>query len=364
MSILPEIFCSDGNQFKIHSIFIPGFSYFSHSNTLPYAQGTGHTQRRWEVLFRYVFTSVQPHQPARSNTFPTLSLPVTTLSHITHEREAQQINRARDGVTFCFQPSPKLGKGYSWDGSPIGESFKDCFLRSGKGKVALNPSCQSYWHVSKTESVMPSGYYSWWGMLALLDESNIDSALKYARMLKYCPNYLNNPRSSLYGNVEFSGDLYQLLQDYQLTHSPSPDNLTNVYLLLGGTLRYSHEICCVVIVCAEHHRHNEALKSYQPIPLISSVPAGIQDPILLPNGLTNVHGQVDFHRKSVPQFYPMHLNIDTSWANLTFAFYSDSKKEFIFRGLSCSRIVHDTSRCLKKQPPGQHQSWVCPNDLH
>lgn len=304
-----------------------------------------------------MFTSAYP-SPTITNTVPDLAIPVTRLSHVTHNREEQQIAiKAKDQNIYQFCPTRKLGKAYSWTGYPIGESFRYC----GLVETENGTQQQVYQYVSNTESVMPEGYYSWWSALAKLDENNLHPEILIARAFDKCPNYLTAPPSSQYGNREFSGDLYQLLRDYQKMYSPDPDNLTNVYLLVGGTLRYSHEICCIIIVCSECHRQTDPLKGCPPIPLMNQVPAGCQDPIFLPNGLTNALGQVNFNQAAMPQFCPLHLNTWVSWANLTFAFYFDRQVKFLSHGLSVNEIAHDKKRCFKKQPPPV--PWVCPNHL-
>ncbi len=334
--------------------------YFSTDDS-PYWK-EGHNRKRYEVFFRYVFTSVYPHRQAPSYYQCDLAIPVNRISHVTHNKEARGINR---GDQFVFRTTSKTGKAYTWDGSPIGESFRDNFLKPKIGEIELNPDEQQHKYIPRQESVMPEGYYSWWGIASDCMNGNQHPALLQGRADGICPPYLQDPPGSPYGNVEFSGSLHQLLQSYQSIHTEDPANPTKVYLLLGGTLRYKREICCVVIVCAEGDRKSEALKDYKPIPLLDTIPEDGQDPVLLLGGLTDTDGIVqDYSGLRTPLFYPRFISSSASWANLTFAFYCQQKEvEFNFPGLSCGNIYHNQDRCIRKRPKPYNGSWACPNNL-
>lgn len=314
-----------------------------------------------------MFTSVYPYSEVDTEGSG-LAIPVQRLSHITHEKEADEICRYQDDdedeKVFIFQSSKKVGKAYKWDGSPIGESFRDDFIRPGTEKIALDPDMQRYKYIKETESVVPEGYYSWWGISTAQWLSSVNEHPDLLRERAYgsCPLYLKNPPASLYGNTEFSGDLHQLLLSYQSLHSSSPDNPVDVYLLLGGTLRYRYEICCVVIVCAECYRNLDALKDYKPIPVLEKQ-SDNEGPILL-QCLTNEDGRVtDYTGKSIPQFYPKLISSNKSWANLAFAFYFDSASDRKFKDLKRSTILHPEDKCVKKRPPKPYEKWLCPNRL-
>jgi hypothetical protein len=243
-----------------------------------------------------------------------------------------------------------MGKAYLWDGSPMGESFQDAFLKPNNAMPQLDPLHQRYKHISNSESLMPQGFYSWWGItLTSSDKERLPDHLFNP------PMYMQSPPKSLYGNREFSGDICKLLQCYQTSHRSK--KLPDVYLLQGGTLRYSHEICYVVIVCTEElTREPYSLTGYPPLSCNS---------VLDPCGLTDVNGKViDFSGKKTPILHPKNLSTAESWESLAFAFY------FPFAGqeLRCNvgdlaegTISHD--RCLKTVPPRPRTPWVCPNDL-
>jgi hypothetical protein len=243
-----------------------------------------------------------------------------------------------------------MGKAYLWDGSPMGESFQDAFLKPNNAMPQLDPLHQRYKHISNSESLMPQGFYSWWGItLTSSDKERLPDHLFNP------PMYMQSPPKSLYGNREFSGDICKLLQCYQTSHRSK--KLPDVYLLQGGTLRYSHEICYVVIVCTGELPNS--LKGYPPLHCSS---------VLDPCGLTDVNGKViDFSGKKTPIFHPKNLSTTESWESLAFAFYFHSAEQ----GLWCNKehlaegtISHNIDCCLKKVSPKRYAKRVCPNNLY
>ena len=180
------------------------------------------------------------------------------LSHITHNKEALAI--VGGGKDYEFIPRGRYGKAYKWDGSPIGESFKDTFLNpTDEIMPKIKPSCQWYTKVNDGTSLLPKGYYSWWG---------ISVSRKYCQ--RFLPNeslpfYFQTPRISAYGNNSFSVELTRLLRCYQTSHEDGRGIRPDICLLRGGTLRYRHEVCYVIIVCMEGHRYSEPLKEYPAI---------------------------------------------------------------------------------------------------
>lgn len=319
------------------------------------------SRKIYEVFFRYVFTSVHPYGYAASSASDApLVLPIKRLSHITHNKEAEAIKHGRD---LSFKPKPKKGKAYKWDGSPIGESFRDDFIKPTDSHMPpLYPTSQVYEYILDSELLLPKGYYSWWG-LSTREEKSHD--------LRFPPPYLAS--QSLYGNREFSGDLSMLLRYYRNSH-PSV-NEPEIYLLRGGTLRYKREICYIVIVCTEEQRNSEALREYPPLqteqPTLHQASASVdktqEDTVLDMCGLTDETGKIlDYSGKKSPIFYPKNLSTKESWENLAFAFYFTSENTILAcstDGVTENAIDHDPDRCLKKQPPEQYVKWCCPNDM-
>lgn len=315
------------------------------------------------MFFRHTFTSALPYASIHVAQYDDLAIPVTKLSHVTHNKEAQDIKQ-----TATFRFTQKMGKVYDY-GFPMGESFRDDFFQPG-GEMPENLRELNYKYIPWWESVMPQGFYSWWGLAADCLVGLQHPVLLDKRKYETCPPYLQDPPSSLYGNQEFSGDLHQVLLWYRNARSDYPNNPAeikpDVYLLLGGTLRYSYEICCVVIVCTEHDRNSEALKHYRPIPHFREIPDGHSDPVLLLGGLTDHNGRVkDFTATTIPQFYPRFISGDASWASLAFAFYHSSSEKLPFDShefrIRCGHITHLEERCLKKKSAGN--KGLCPNKL-
>ena len=312
-------------------------------------------KKYYEIFFRHVFTSTWPHKPAGAPDDREFAIAVTQLSHITHDKEEREIiTSSTDDGFYKMLPSRKVGKAYKYDGSPLGESFRDDFRYCNP---LPPPDKQFYKYISDRESLMPEGYYSWWGVKTEAGRCQ-EHFQKKKKEVPSLPPYLLNLPESWYGNNEFSGDLNNLLQSYQdsrvVKDKPKPD----IYLLAGGTLRYKFEICCVVIVCTADDKESGALKDYKPV----TTEPEPNDPTLNLNGLTDGTGKViDLSGTKQPTFCPKFLSSE-SWANLAFAFYYDS-------GTGCLSIsTKDLRRgpiehphCVKTKPVQGRKGWVCPN---
>ncbi len=309
-------------------------------------------------------------------------MPIHRLSHITHNKEAVDINTNPITNTldlnFRFVATKKVGKAYKDDGSPLGESFRYSPLSPGG---ALNPPKQ-YTFIGPGQSLLPEGYYSWWGVQfdpnyqVLLDFKpyrfyssptpfNFES---YRSSDNRCPHYLRNPPSSPYGNNEFLGELHDLLKYYRnsrITYSVNPDGQTtcllpDTYLLPGGTLRYKREICYVIIVCTQ-------VDLFQVQPQIAAPDILCSEPVVNLNGLVDENNKViDYSGSKIPQLSFRFLSTYECWENLAFAFYFPENSN---RRLSCpkyvvQRIDINHEWCIKTMPrPGsQGGSWVCPNE--
>ena len=60
----------------------------------------------------------------------TIEFPIAVkqLNHITHDKEIGDITRVGEDEYYRLFPSRKVGKAHKWDGTPMGESFRDDFL--------------------------------------------------------------------------------------------------------------------------------------------------------------------------------------------------------------------------------------------
>ena len=288
-------------------------SYFEHTDSR-YLRN-GHKKKIYEIFYRHVFTSTWPHNPADDPDDREFAIPVKQLSHVTHNKEMREITSTKEDGFYTMLPSRKVGKAYKWDGTPWGESF---FLDCTPLPSVEELRGVSFTYVSNEESLMPEGYYSWWGVKT---EGYFDQNIELdARAL---PGYLKNPPQSTYGNNDISGDLNKLLQSYQDSRAVEGEpNKPDIYLLVGGTLRYTREICCVVIVCTADDKESPALTGYRPVPMQPG--RNDPNPTLSPNGLIDDTGKVvDLYgaNQPIPTFCPKFLSTYKSWANLAFAFY-------------------------------------------
>ena len=270
---------------------------------------------------------------------------------MTHENEVKQIIREDE---YTFKPQPKYGKDYRWDGYPIGESFQ-AIPKSPCEHLDLKK--QRYKFIKSNELLMP-GFYSWWGISISEWPGKKIVAVKLKRK-NGCwtlPPYFKDPPESPYGSQEFSGDLHTLLSCYRESRSTTTTgSKPDIYLLKGGTLRYIHENCFLIIVCTGKDRKLE-LKEYQPLDM----------PVLALNGLTDDNGKIkDYFGASKPMFHPQFLSRKESWENIAFGFYFDKEGE-----LRCPKdkmtlrsIKHPLESCIKKKPPGGYRKFLCPNEL-
>ncbi len=305
-------------------------------------------RRNPEVLFPR-FTSQTPWgEEANFYNQPPVLIPISRLCHITHEFEAGGI----EGDTqFTFIPTKKLGKQFSWDGSPLGTTYRK--ISDNKYKEIRH---------SEDNPVFP-GYLSWWG-INTQEENIMDQVRANKDNGRYPPAYLSNPPGSHYGNKAFSTKLEHILLDYQRSRDDRPNE--EAYLRGAGTLRYRHEICYVIMVCMQGDN--------------------VQDTFALPqndpNGIINLKGMVDeqgvvinyseipiFQPKSIVKYEQVNRNYKCyDWENLAFCFYFPSRDQnLICNKMTCSKedIAHNPPKCTatRPDPDNLRTKWKCPNEL-
>ena len=276
-------------------------------------------------------------------------LPITYLSHITHNEQAAAIKR-NDGK-FVFIPKAKVGKALGrYDGSPVGETFK-----ATRG---------TFTEIPFGSPVFP-GRISWWGISstnchetefqALVDESK----RTMPRLVE--ANYLKDVPESRYGNNKFIVSLPNLMKIYKQSRTDCKDK--EVCLKNAGTLRYKYEICYVIMVAMEGD-------------IDDIFPSIYGEPRFKHNGLIDNNGKLS--GSSIPDlkikhpftcswFDYMKLWEKYSWEILVFALYFPDDPQMV---LECPREhcrekeIKHSSPCLSKQPtyPGSRH-WVCPNEL-
>ncbi len=119
-------------------------------------------------------------------------MPIRKISHITHNREAEAINGYTDPTTnipdpnFKFNATRRVGKDYRWDGTPMGESFR----YSPLPQIPDLPPQSPYMFIGPGQSLMPEGYYSWWGVQFDPEYSTKFDFEKLWSNDDRCPNYL------------------------------------------------------------------------------------------------------------------------------------------------------------------------------
>ena len=276
-------------------------------------------------------------------------VPIHKISHVTHDTEAEGIKCA-SSTHFIFKPRRKVGKAFIKDGRSLGESYKEV--------------CPYEYHqIPETESVLP-GYYSWWGisLTGAPEAKRIRQAIKKQlnRHQYELVDYLKDPPESRYGNNEFSTKLATILKHYCRSRRCL---MREVYLKLGGTLRYRQEICYVIVTCTE-----EDLDSLSDFPNLDPKESAEFDS----NGLLSGNGSIkDCH--AVPIFktaYPVQSckYQSCSWEAIAFAFHYPSS-EYVIRchkdNISCNTIHHDycTSTYPLKNYTDKKYIWKCPNAI-
>ena len=179
------------------------------------------------------------------------------------------------------------------------------------------------------------------------------------------PNYISRIQSSNYGNNCFYSSYEDALESYA-TSRETATSISQLCLKVGGTLRYRHEICHVVIVC---RKDDTALSSYATIPddtaLSSYAPITLARVRKLVDGSEKVKNE-DYYFQ--PQCVVTKINDkNVSYEQLAFAFYFPEKSFLRCRKGSVQRcsIKHTEKQCTKTIPiPGKpEQKWKCPNKI-
>ena len=280
-------------------------------------------RRQYEVHYHHTYVPHHPWgaTPSKDTVFP---MPASRLCHATHNQQASHIASRGDGY-YHLTPREKVGKSYVEGGCPLGESYR-CILTQ-----TPDAHTPCYRYIPDTEPVFP-GYYSWWGLA-------LDPQISLPWIESEClPPYLKRPPESVYGGNAFESDFPDLLQSYAASRGCGVED---IYLKVGGTLRYKREIAYVVIVCTSHDLG--ALNIYYPI---THAPPDVFDP----SGLVDDDGKViDMAR--VPYFTTCYVNTYTSYETLNFAFYFSSPLED-FKCPSSTVEVHpiDHPFCIRTQP--------------
>ena len=269
---------------------------------------------------------------ARKKTVPFQNevIRVTRLCHVTHSKEADEIEQ---DDCFEFKPKKKCGK------DTTGSSKRVSAVICEPTEKPPNEDTE-YRVITKDEELLP-GYYSWWSIdSSCFPAENIDNIEG--------SNEFSLPYKSIFGNKKISGNLTKLLQCYQEALKPRLKlrlDLPRIYLpeiefRCGGTLRYNRQICKVIIICPEGE-----LRKYPKLKSIGYHPT------------YNAESQIEL-------FGPLKLTIQNgvmssgtirySWDTYTFVFYFPSE-DYVMK---CPKSVADFEltdiehvRCLRGPCP-------------
>ena len=288
----------------------------------------------------------------------TLSVPITHLSHCTHNKQARLIE-ATDKYR-CFKANMKTPRGNTRRGNtPSGETH------------VYNIEERTTTQLRGQQSVLP-GYLSWWGIstiewyrsddqrgnetreivstLAQRDQETNESIF-VPPYLQYC----DRQACSVYGGNSFSCPIRNLIKSYEQSRNMVGQN-NPIYFKKAGTLRYKHEICYVILVCTKEDLQNED---------ISSMPGACQpdknmgrnatyfdlgDKFITPDGEL-------LQMEITPEFiseYPIRAIYDEhrdgkfySWDTLNFAFYFPNEGQLKVESQYITRAAtkHDQNSC-------------------
>ena len=265
-----------------------------------------------------------------------IRVPILKLAHVTHNAEADQITTVN---SYQFQVAQKRGRA------------------GGEGSHMWNPD-NTCVHIDGNTPLF-QGNYSWWSPYAheyVLppDHPNREDCRYPAEIAEdlpqhyYVANYLTHPSKSFYGNRVFYAAFSDLLDAYVKSRRSR-----HVFIKIGGTLRYTGEICFVLIVCTE----NDEL----------DFPAlGTNNEYFEINGLVNDDGRV-IDRNAIANFHPRHIiqwaredgNTQSySYITPAFAFYyPDENGMLVLEDAMCHEVKHTEAFCLKKVYGN------CPNNI-
>ena len=274
-------------------------------------------------------------------------LPVSVVCHATHKEQASQITlHCEDDGYYRFTPHNKPGKSYIEDGRPLGESYR-C---TQDGIPDADTPC--YQSIPDTGQVFP-GYYSWWGLASPGLTPDQQTCLS-----SNPPPYLKTPPESVYGGYAFESKFSDLLQSYA---SSRGCGVEDIYLKVGGTLRYKREIAYVVIVCTS--RDLGALNSYYPL---THAPPDV----FKHNGLVDDDGKV-VNIAKVPNFITRYVDANSSYETLNFAFYFSSPlADFQCLSSTVEERPINHSFCIRTKPMATwydqrsrkfNTKWYCPD---
>ena len=283
----------------------------------------------------------QPYVTAGSNI-----LPIHYLSHVTHDKQAEEIKQDEVSV---FKAKAKWGKSLGkYDGFPVGETFKP-----------VNED--KFEQIPFGEPVFP-GQITWWG-ISMHEVEATEQGSKFKKAVKDVsekteaqypplPEYLKVPPRSRYGNNEFVIRFHDLMKSFKESRTDCGGD-KDVYLKLGGTLRYKHEVCYVIIVAMAEDISDEYFKE---------LPSVYNKSPFIHNGCIDKDGKII--NEETPSFEINHIFSDNTWETLAFGFYFPEPHISLPKRQCTERTInHNTRICISTKPPAKYEKFVCPNEL-
>ncbi len=160
------------------------------------------------------------------------------------------------------------------------------------------------------------------------------------------------PPESTYGNKGFVVPFHDLINCYKTSRSDC--TVKSVYHKKGGTLRYTSEVCYVIMVIMEEDNQDG---------YFSTLPSMFEEPCFEHNGCIDREGKIV--NNETPYFRIKHpFSSWDCWESLAFAFVFliqdqlplQCPKQF------CEEVeVNHVRRCTSTQPHPRTKEWVCPN---
>ena len=253
---------------------------------------------------------------------------VTRLCHITHSKEADEIEQ---DDCFEFKPKKKYGKS---------KRVSAIICRP----TAKPPNEDTEYRVIAKDQELLPGCYSWWSIdSSCFPAENIDNIEG--------SNEFSLPYKSIFGNKKISGNITKLLQCYQEARSRwfyGRSRLPKIVFRCGGTLRYNHQVCKVIIICREDELHD--------YPIFYSIG---YCPIYNAESQIQSCGQL---KLTIQNGVMSSSRTRYSWDTYAFAFYFPSEdyvmkcpksvpSPFCIPDFELTDIEHDTIRCLRGSCP-------------
>ena len=308
-----------------------------------------------EVFFPNEFTTEKytgedPEVYPRAPNLSKIDVPIVSLVHVTHNREADEIECSK-----MFEAHKKFGKTREYNGRPCGDSYRPSIRHKGM-----------FFQIYDYEAVFPD-YYSWWGVHLQGEESSLPheiegelKALKSRGFKAFVPDYLKVRPHSFYGNHAFVCKLEILLKEYAKARKVEEGNIC---IRKGGTLRYEFEICYVLIVCSNNGEDKIALNDFKPLDHESDTFSAC--------GFIGHNGKV----VNPAEDLTFHARYNVSWSkhdlrekpdkysheNVVFAFYFPQEGSSMRVEEYTKCVVDHRQFCTKKQPT--EDGWLCPNDI-